>query len=532
MSSINRVVDLSEDINEQVKFSEIVALRQEVSNLRKQLELNNGTYYSTCRGNQVHSETFHHMGVPAFHVLEMIRQAQQLDFQPRLNTSSYVNVVFEPEEEEVALLGLKVNIADQTVYPESFRMHNSILNVIGNLWHCPKDETFQTYGCFPGAGTVGSTEACLLAGLALKFRWRKWYASRKGLSEEEVRGVYPNLVMSDAFQACWEKFFKYMDVQPKFYSPSVLSSTLTADAVSTLVDEKTIGIICIMGNHYGGQYDPVWEIDEVVTKLNQDNGWQIGIHIDGASGGFTAPFQSTLKPWDFRLPNVVSISASGHKFGQSCCGTGWIIWRQRKDLSDHIAISVSYLGGKADSYTLNFSRPASGIYVQMYKFLRLGLTGYQKLTDNMMEVAKFIRNGMKAMQHNNLPRFIIMDHGDTECLPVVTARLNPLLELEYDDIDLQHAIGEFHWYVCGYKMSYKHPITDVVLPLFHDAPADATMMRIVVKSNLTIELAENLLHAMRDAIDHLDACGAGYAKLHRHKIIEHKKNLLKDHTTC
>ena len=43
----------------------------------------------------------------------------------------------------------------------------------------------------------------------------------------------------------------------------------------------------------------------------------MGIHVDAASGGFVAPFQTYLPPWDFRLKNVLSISTSGHKFGQS-----------------------------------------------------------------------------------------------------------------------------------------------------------------------------------------------------------------------
>ena len=117
----------------------------------------------------------------------------------------------------------------------------------------------------------------------------------------------------------------------------------------------------------------------MLKKVNVEKGIQVGIHVDAATGGFVAPFQPELKHWEFRLENVLSISASGHKFGESCCGTGWVVWRQRKDLSEHVAISVSYLGGKADPYTLNFSRPATGVFVQYYKFLRLGLEGYKSL---------------------------------------------------------------------------------------------------------------------------------------------------------
>merc|ERR1719203_1329415 len=143
----------------------------------------------------------------------------------------------------------------------------------------------------------------------------------------------------------------------------------------------------------------------MLQKLNESMGLQVGMHIDAASGGFVAPFQDDMPAWDFRLPTVLSISASGHKFGESVCGTGWVVWRQREGLSEHVAISVSYLGGKADSYTLNFSRPASGIFVQHYKFHRLGWEGYDMLNKNRMANAKYLRDAMVKMTHKDKPRF-------------------------------------------------------------------------------------------------------------------------------
>merc|ERR550532_4000990 len=104
------------------------------------------------------------------HVLGLIRDRHLLESKEQMNTSSYVNVFFEEEEMEVAALGLKINLADQTVYPESFKIHNNCLNMVAQLWHCPKPEDLEETGAYPGAGCVGSTEACLLAGLCLKFR--------------------------------------------------------------------------------------------------------------------------------------------------------------------------------------------------------------------------------------------------------------------------------------------------------------------------------------------------------------------------
>jgi glutamate decarboxylase len=459
-------------------------------------------------------------GIASSYCLRKIEDYHMLDFSERLNTSSYVNVVFEPDEEKVALMGLKVNLADQTVYPESFRMHNDVVNMIAKLWHCPKPQDFDKYGCYAGAGTVGSTEACLLAGLALKFRWRAWYAKKHGLDEDQVRGVYPNMVITTCFQAAWEKLFKYMDIQPRFIAPSWKTFTMDPEALKDVVDEKTIGVVCILGNHYGGQYDPVWDVDKELEAINKAKGLQVGIHVDGASGGFVAPFQEGLPAWDFRLKNVLSISASGHKFGNSCCGTGWVIWRQREGLSDSVAINVSYLGGSADSYTLNFSRPAQGVYVQFYKFLRLGRSGYQSQVDNQMAVAQFIREKLLEFKKDGKPLFVIMDavgqSSQKICLPVVTAMLNHELGLGYDEIDLQHVVAQGHWYVSGYHMSMHHPLTEKTIPIFKDQTVDKAMFRVVVKNNLTKAMAVSLVREIRSAVEFLDT--------HENKeLIRHKR---------
>ena len=494
-----------------VMNSQIEQLKQQVARLRAELhearQNDASAYYFSDQARQEFTKTSQLpiTGLPAKTVKTIIENNHLLDFNQKLNTSSYVNVSLEPEEEEIALMGLRVNLADQTVYPRSYEIHDTVVNLIARLWNCPEPQTTDDQCGFAGAGTVGSTEACLLAGLALKFRWRKWYAQRKGLSTDAVSGLRPNPVISSCYQAVWEKLFKYMDVEPRLIHPSQRTFTVDPNRVRDAIDEQTMGIVGIMGNHYGGHYDPIGDIDQMVGEINSAEDFQIGIHVDAASGGFIAPFQNTLPAWDFRLPHVLSISTSGHKYGESCCGTGWVVWRERKDLSEHVATSVTYLGGRADSYTLNFSRPASGVYVQYYKLLRYGQTGYQQCCDNMMSNARFIRDGLQALTYQGRPRFIFLDHGDTECLPVVSAMLNPECRFSYNDIDLQHVLSQYHWYVSGYRMALNHPITEENIALFRDAPPDQTMFRIVVKNNLTRDMAENLLASFKQAFEFLDA---------------------------
>jgi len=489
-----------------VSLDEFQATQRKLDELQTQMDELRGHRYHYYASHYASDETLSGnkrmpaRGRPPRFTWRLIQDVHELDFQEKLNTSSYVNVFFEPEEEEVAKLGYRINLADQTVYPSSYRLHDVCVNMVANLWNCPEPEDFETKGVHAGAQTVGSTEACLLAGLCLKFRWRKWYAAKHSICEDDVLAVRPNMIISSCFQCAWEKLFKYMDIEPRITQTSFKTFAISAERLKDMVDDRTLGVVCIMGNHYGGQYDPVHEVDAALTAINKEKDLQLGIHVDAASGGFTAPFQADLPPWDFRLPNVLSISASGHKFGESVCGTGWLIWRQREALSEHVAVSVSYLGGIGESYTLNFSRPATGVYVQFYKFMRLGVEGYSALEAGMMGVAKHIRDGLKSMRLYGKPTFEILDGGDAHCLPVVPARLNPELDLPFNDIDLQHAIAEDHWYVSGYGMFMTHPITNKKQPLFFDEDGTGTMFRVVVKSNLTKFMADDLLRAIGRAL--------------------------------
>ena len=470
-------------------------------------------YYASSWARKAGNGSFPNVGEPPEFVKTRLEAYRLLDFKPMLNTASYVNVVGEPQEWEIANEGLKINIADQTIYPGSQKMHDDCLQMVADLWNLPMSEKDNGV---PGTCTVGSTEACLLAGLALKFRWRAWYAQKKNLTAGQARRAFPNLVISTLYQAAWEKFFKYMDVEPRFIQGKVQDFTLDPTKIEAVADENTIGIVCILGNHYSGHFDEVHIVDEICEKLNREKGWNLGIHVDAASGGFIAPFQRYAPPWDFRLKNVLSISASGHKFGLSCIGTGWVVWRSREGLSEHVATSVSYLGGKADSYTLNFSRPASGVSVQFYKFLRLGREGYSRLVDNTMFVAEFIRNGLRNFRDakTKLPVFRILDFGGGECcLPVVAAQLNTAIGYPFTDVDMQHVLAERHWYVGSYRMSFTHPLDEVEMSLFEDEAYNSTMFRVVVKVNLTMDLAKDLLSAFGEALNFLGQHSAGYRRV-------------------
>ena len=173
-------------------------------------------------------------------------------------------------------------------------------------------------------------------------------------------------------QVCWEKFCRYWDVEPRWCRWRASAGTSPGREAVALCDENTIGVVAILGSTFDGSYEPVEEISAALDALERERGLDVPIHVDAASGGFVAPFIQPELEWDFRLPRVQSINASGHKYGLVYPGVGWALWRDADALPEDLVFNVNYLGGDMPTFALNFSRPGSQVVAQYYIFLRLG----------------------------------------------------------------------------------------------------------------------------------------------------------------
>jgi glutamate decarboxylase len=122
--------------------------------------------------------------------------------------------------------------------------------------------------------------------------------------------------------------------------------TLDGHDLDRHVDGNTIGVVAILGVTYTGMYEPVAKIAAALDRIQAAHGWDVPIHVDGASGGFVAPFLQPDLAWDFRIDRVHSINASGHKYGLVYPGVGWVVWRDAHLLPEELIFKVSYLGGR------------------------------------------------------------------------------------------------------------------------------------------------------------------------------------------
>ncbi len=401
---------------------------------------------------------------------QIVHDEMMLDGNARLNLATFVGTWMDDEASKLYAEAYDKNMIDKDEYPRTAAIEDICWRMLAGLWNSPDRE--QSIG----TSTIGSSEACMLGGLALKRRWQ--HARREaGKSTEK-----PNLVMSSAVQVCWEKFCNYFDVEARLVPISEEHKTLDGFELEKYIDENTIGVVAIMGVTYTGMYEPVAKIAEALDRIQESTGLDIPIHVDGASGAMIAPFLQPDLEWDFRLPRVSSISTSGHKYGLVYPGLGWVVWREASLLPEDLVFQVSYLGGTMPTFALNFSRPGAQVLLQYYLFLRLGRQGYEAVQRGSQEVAQYLAKGIAEIGPFEL-------WNDGSDIPVFAWRLKAG-ERNWSLYDLQDRLRMKGWLVPAYPMP--------------DDLTDLTVQRIVVRYGLSMDLAEELLADIRTQTEYLD----------------------------
>lgn len=404
-------------------------------------------------------------------VFAAVRDELMLDGNSRQNLATFCQTWVDEEIHDLMELSIDKNMIDKDEYPQTAEIEARCVHMIADLWNSP--DARNTLGC----STVGSSEAAMLGGLALKWQWRK-KREAAGLPTDK-----PNLICGPV-QICWHKFARYFDVELREIPLEGDRYIMNAEEVIKRVDENTIGVVPTLGVTFTGQYEPVKAVHDALDKLQKEKGLDIPIHVDGASGGFLAPFCAPELPWDFRLPRVKSINSSGHKFGLAPLGVGWVIWREAKDLPEDLIFNVNYLGGNMPTFALNFSRPGGQVIAQYYNFLRLGREGYSKIQNACYETALYLSDEISKLG----PFEIIFDGNSKEGIPAMCWKLKDEKGIGgYTLYDLADRLRSRGWQVPAYSMPAKRE--------------DLVVQRILVRHGVSRDLASLLLDDIKRAIE-------------------------------
>jgi glutamate decarboxylase len=397
-----------------------------------------------------------------------------LDGSSRLNLATFVSTWMDPQAEKLMAETFDKNMIDKDEYPATAAIEQRCVCMVADLFHAQglrdDDPSSAT-----GVSTIGSSEAVMLAGLAMKWLWREKVG-------DGWKGRTPNMVMGSNVQVVWEKFCRYFDVEPRYLPMEKGRYVITPEQVLDNVDEDTIGVVAILGTTFTGELEPISDICAALDKLAADTGPDIPVHIDAASGGFVVPFLHPDLLWDFRLPRVVSINVSGHKYGLTYPGIGFVVWRGPEYLPDDLVFRVNYLGGDMPTFTLNFSRPGNQVIGQYYNFLRLGRSGYSLVMRSLSQTARWFGDQLRESGH-----FEVITDGSA--IPVISFRLSG--DPGYTEFDVSHALRSYGWQVPAYTMP--------------DNATDIAVLRVVVREGFSADMARALSEDITAALGHLGA---------------------------
>jgi glutamate decarboxylase len=405
-------------------------------------------------------------GMPPGTAYHLIHDELIFDGSSRFNLATFCSTWMEPEARHLMFETFDKNMIDKDEYPQTAELEMRCVHMLADLWHSPDPAGTM------GTSTIGSSEACMLGGLALKWRWRE---KMRSLGKPADR---PNLVLGTNTQVCWHKFLRYWDVEERPVPLEGKKYVTDPERAAAACDENTIGVVSVLGSTFTGEYEDVSGLSAALDRLQERTGLDIPIHVDGASGAFVAPFIQEDLVWDFQLPRVKSINTSGHKYGLVYPGVGWIVWREAADLHPDLIFNVDYLGGTMPTLAINFSRPASQVVAQYYNLIRLGKSGYHDIHQACQDVAVSL-----GQQIGEMGPFELLSDGRE--LPVLAWTLKETTN--WSLYDLADRLRDRGWQVPAYRMPANRQ--------------DLVVQRIVVRNGFADDLAEMLL---RDVRRHLD----------------------------
>ncbi|KAJ7172732.1 glutamate decarboxylase [Mycena filopes] len=470
-------------------------------------------------------------GVDPESAAQLIRDELALDGSPVLNLASFVHTWMPPAADKLMMENISKNLIDTDEYPATQVIHNRCISILADMWHAPSSHNAV------GTATTGSSEAIQLGGLAMK---RIWQEKRKAAGKS-IHEPGPNIVMGANAQVALEKMARYFDVECRLVPISVESHyRLDPKKAMEFVDENTIGIFVILGSTYTGHYEPVKEMSDLLDEYEAKTGYSVPIHVDGASGAFVAPFANPKLIWDFKLPRVVSINTSGHKFGLAYVGVGWVVWRDKMHLPKDLIFELHYLGSVEYSFSLNFSRPAAPIIAQYFNFVSLGFEGYRGVALDDLKNARLLSRCLENSKFftvlSDIHRFdperslgatvkAVVDEEDVESyvpgLPVVAFRFSDDFQQKYPEIQqkwIQTLLRAKGWIVPNYELAPALEKVEILRVVVRENMSEVLIERLV---NDLIEITEDLVK--RDSPMHaLDALGSAQGASKHHEK-EHGK---------
>jgi len=125
--------------------------------------------------------------------------------------------------------------------------------------------------------------------------------------------------------------------------------------------------------------------------------YDIPVHVDACLGSFVVALGNhagyQIRPFDFAVKGVTSISADTHKYGFAPKGSSVIMYSQKKFKDHQFTVTTDWPGGVYGSPTVNGSRAGGIIAACWATMMSFGYEGYLEATKRILDTARYIERG-------------------------------------------------------------------------------------------------------------------------------------------
>jgi glutamate decarboxylase len=409
--------------------------------------------------------SFPEKGLPQKEAYHVVKKQLEPDAHPNFNLAIFATSEMDEYATKIINENLAVNFPNATQYPNIAEINQKVALMLADLWNIGEDDSPW------GSSTVGSSEAIFLATLAAKTRFQE---------QPQNLNKIPNIVFGANAHTAWYKAANYQGIEIREVAVRHGKFSVDASDMESYIDANTILVVGVAGSHQTGYDDDLISINSLLEQLEQINGWDIPLHVDAALSGFIYPFIRNDYVWDFRLSKVMSINASGHKYGLVYTSVGWLVIRNKAYIPESIIYKIKYLGGEFEQFTLNFSRGSSSMLAQYYNLLHLGYDGY--LAKSLSTIAK---------AHYLVKEFSKLDVFEfvypALFIPMIVIHVKHNSKFTIDNI--AQFIQKQGWHTAVAQLSFD--------------PSYPKIMKIIIRDSLTTEMLENLVSCFKLAINSL-----------------------------
>jgi tyrosine decarboxylase/aspartate 1-decarboxylase len=318
---------------------------------------------------------------------------------------------------EVYLKYLSKNLGDPGLFPGTAKLEKAIVSELGELFGEKN---------IIGTLTTGGSEANLIAMRIAK--------------KLHPKIDKPEVVAPESAHISFDKATDLLDI--KLRKARLLDNyELDLDHYKELINENTCGVIGVAGTTSLGLVDPIEEIGNFIKNKN------IFFHVDAAFGGFVLPFLKYLnyniKPWDFSVKEVSSITADPHKMGLGLIPTGGFFVRN-SEILEKTGFEIPYLaGGNFKHFHIVGTRPG-GTVISFWAIIKyLGLEGFIKIVDRCMENTNFLAKKISEINGVKLAAQPIMnvvgittENGESICKIDEELRKKRWMLGKFEDLNL------------------------------------------------------------------------------------------------